>query len=136
MVGVTVNQARVREGSIQRGARKMDGLDRLSVGIHTGSPAAFVQPLNRSKMGRQMSRAGVIVATLAACTSSSSAQTALERGKYLVSTIMACGNCHTPKDASGAPILARELSGGLTFTIPPYNGVAANVTPDRETGIG
>ena len=49
---------------------------------------------------------------------------------------MACGNCHTPKDASGSPIMDRELSGGITFTIPPFNGTASNITPGRETGIG
>ena len=84
----------------------------------------------------QMIRMTALVAALAVCASSANAQTALERGKYLVNTIMACGNCHTPKDPDGAPILERELSGGLAFTIPPFNGTAANVTPDRETGIG
>jgi hypothetical protein len=83
-----------------------------------------------------MIRPTVLVATLVACGSSANAQAALERGKYLVNTIMACGNCHTPKDSNGTPILERELSGGLTFTIPPFNGAAANITPDRETGIG
>jgi mono/diheme cytochrome c family protein len=87
-------------------------------------------------MGRLMFRSTVLVAALVACGSGANAQTALERGKYLVNTIMACGNCHTPKDSDGKPILERELSGGLTFTIPPFNGIAANITPDRETGIG
>ncbi len=64
------------------------------------------------------------------------AQTPAERGGYLVNTILACGNCHTPKDATGAPIMERDLSGGLVFTIPPFTGTAANITPDRETGIG
>ena len=62
---------------------------------------------------------------------------AVERGRYLVTTIMACGNCHTPKDAQGRPVAGKELSGGgVGFDIPPYLGVAANITPDRETGIG
>ena len=78
----------------------------------------------------------VAVAAVALCVSSAQAQTAQERGKYLVTTIMACGNCHTPKDASGSPIMDRELSGGITFTIPPFNGTASNITPDRDTGIG
>jgi len=61
----------------------------------------------------------------------------LERGHYLVTTIMACGNCHTPKDAQGRAIAAQELAGGgIGFDIPPFAGVAANITPDRETGIG
>ena len=28
------------------------------------------------------------------------AESPAERGSYLVNTIMACGNCHTPRDAS------------------------------------
>jgi mono/diheme cytochrome c family protein len=83
-----------------------------------------------------MIRSTVLVATIVAGASSVNAQTALERGKYLVNTIMACGNCHTPKDANGVPITERELSGGLFFTIPPFQGSAPNITPDRETGIG
>ena len=64
------------------------------------------------------------------------AQTPLERGSYLVNSILACGNCHTPKNAQGAPILERELSGGLSFTTPGFNVTASNITPDVETGIG
>lgn len=60
----------------------------------------------------------------------------VERGRYLVESIMACGNCHTPKDAEGQPIASRNLSGGLTFSPPPFVGTASNITPDRETGIG
>lgn len=64
------------------------------------------------------------------------AETPIERGGYLVNTIMACGNCHTPKDANGAPIPARDLSGGLSFNTPNFAGTASNITPDGETGIG
>ena len=64
------------------------------------------------------------------------AETPVERGSYLVNTIMACGNCHTPKDAAGMPITDKELSGGLSFTTPAFNATAANITPDKETGIG
>lgn len=63
--------------------------------------------------------------------------TPLERGRYLVTTIMACGNCHTPRDSEGRPIAGKELSGGgIGFDIPPFAGSSANITPDRETGIG
>jgi mono/diheme cytochrome c family protein len=71
-----------------------------------------------------------------AITGQASAQSPVERGSYLVNTIMACGNCHTPKDAAGAPIMERELGGGVSFTVPPFNATASNITPDRETGIG
>jgi mono/diheme cytochrome c family protein len=80
---------------------------------------------------------GVALA-LAGAMASAAAQTApLERGRYLVTTILACGNCHTPKDGEGRAIAAKELAGGgIGFDIPPYAGIAANITPDRETGIG
>jgi cytochrome c len=65
-----------------------------------------------------------------------SAESPVERGEYLVNTIMACGNCHSPRDANGRLIRDRALSGGLTFDTPGFVTTAANITPDRETGIG
>jgi mono/diheme cytochrome c family protein len=59
-----------------------------------------------------------------------------ERGAYLVTTIAACGNCHTPKDAAGRAIGGRHLSGGLEFDIPPAHVVVPNITPDADSGIG
>jgi len=64
------------------------------------------------------------------------AETPLERGTYLMRGIVACGNCHTPKDATGRPIADRELAGGFVINEPPFRAVASNITPDRETGIG
>jgi mono/diheme cytochrome c family protein len=77
-------------------------------------------------------------ATMAACllTGSAIAQTQVERGKYLVESIMGCGNCHTPVGPNG-PILDKALSGG-----PPigegnaFTAIPSNITPDLETGIG
>jgi mono/diheme cytochrome c family protein len=69
--------------------------------------------------------------------SATAAETLLERGTYLVNTILACGNCHTPKNAEGQAIAEKELSGGgVSFTTPAFNATASNITPDRETGIG
>ena len=65
------------------------------------------------------------------------AETPIERGSYLVNTILACGNCHTPKTPDGNPIAEKQLSGGgISFTTPAFNAVAANITQDDETGIG
>lgn len=63
------------------------------------------------------------------------AETLQERGSYLVNTVMACGNCHTPIGPTG-PDMSRALSGGLTFDEPPFTVTASNLTPDEETGIG
>lgn len=74
---------------------------------------------------------------VAAASAHVAAETPVERGCYLVNTILACGNCHTPKDAEGRPLEARELAGGgLSFDLPFFAGTASNITPDRETGIG
>ena len=92
-----------------------------------------MQPLNFA-----LPRTMLIVALLAGCAVPASVpESKVERGRYLVTTVMACGNCHTPKDAEGRPIAGKELSGGgVGFDIPPYAGRTANITPDLETGIG
>ena len=65
------------------------------------------------------------------------AETPVQRGAYLVKTIGACGNCHTPRDKAGKPIAGRELSGGFEFDDPGLGHiVGTNITPDKETGIG
>lgn len=64
------------------------------------------------------------------------AETALDRGAYLANTIMACGNCHSPRDPQGKPVAGRAFSGGLTVESPAFTTTAANITQDRDTGIG
>ena len=63
------------------------------------------------------------------------AQTPLERGKYLMETIVACGNCHTPQTPNG-PEPGRELVGGTPFEEPFGIAYAPNITSDKTTGIG
>ncbi|HEY2137002.1 MAG TPA: c-type cytochrome [Xanthobacteraceae bacterium] len=64
------------------------------------------------------------------------AQTPHQRGSYLVNSIGACGNCHTPRQ-QGVPDLTKQLSGGFqTFDEPWFTVKGANITPDKETGIG
>lgn len=63
------------------------------------------------------------------------AETPVERGRYIVEVIGACGNCHNP----GGPIdpdETRRLAGGTPITQPGMYAVPANITPDTETGIG
>jgi mono/diheme cytochrome c family protein len=74
--------------------------------------------------------------SLLAASNSATAETQVERGGYLVNSIMACGNCHSPRDAEGRVIADKALSGGLTFNTPPFVVTAPNITPDKETGIG
>jgi mono/diheme cytochrome c family protein len=63
------------------------------------------------------------------------AQTPVERGGYLVNTLMTCQNCHTPMGPNG-PQFDKALSGGLPFDTPAFSVTAPNITPDPETGIG
>ena len=66
------------------------------------------------------------------------AQTAgsVERGKYLVQGISACGNCHFQRGSKGEPLLDKGLSGGMLFDEAAFTAHAANITPDKDTGIG
>ena len=60
----------------------------------------------------------------------------LERGKYLMEGIVACGNCHMARGDKGQPLFDKGLSGGMLFDEPPFKAWAANITPDPDTGIG
>ena len=75
---------------------------------------------------------GALLTTMAGA----AAQTPLERGKYLMETIVACGNCHTQQTPQG-PRPGFELAGGLKIDdSPAFVAYASNITPDAETGIG
>ena len=64
------------------------------------------------------------------------AETLLERGTYLMQSIVACGNCHTPKGPNGE-IPGMELAGMAPFEkTPAFDVNAPNITQDKETGIG
>lgn len=78
---------------------------------------------------------GALLTTLAG-PSLAQKQTPLERGKYLMDSIVACGNCHLQRGAQGEPLFDKGLSGGMVFDEPPFKAYAANITPDAATGIG
>lgn len=77
----------------------------------------------------------ITAAALLAATTVTLAETPIERGRYLMRSIVACGNCHTPMGPQG-PLPGRELAGGTVFDEKPFTAVAPNITPDAETGIG
>ena len=60
-------------------------------------------------------------------------QDILKHGAYLVETVAACGNCHTPPVG---PMAGTELAGGFKFDFPEFTAYSANITPDEDTGIG
>jgi mono/diheme cytochrome c family protein len=79
--------------------------------------------------------AASLVAALSVGSALAQTQSAVDRGRYLVNTIMTCGNCHTPK-GPGGDLADKALAGGLRFDEPPFDVTASNITPDRDTGIG
>jgi mono/diheme cytochrome c family protein len=63
----------------------------------------------------------------------------LARGRYLVNGIGECFACHGPYESHAPgwpPVRGKEGSGLENFSSETPGLVAANLTPDRETGIG
>ena len=63
------------------------------------------------------------------------ASDALEHGRYLVESIVGCGNCHTPLGPNG-PVAGQNLAGRFVIEEEAFTAYAPNITPDKETGIG
>jgi mono/diheme cytochrome c family protein len=64
-----------------------------------------------------------------------SAQSPLERGRYLVEVLGACGNCHTPKGPEG-DLPGKHLAGGFQLDDVFGTWITPNITLDPETGVG
>src|ERR1700679_3647868 len=83
-----------------------------------------------------MLRLGLLCLLLSGFSDAAAADSAVERGDYLVNTILACGNCHAARDADGQIIADKGLAGGRVFSTPAFIVATSNITPDVETGIG
>jgi mono/diheme cytochrome c family protein len=93
-------------------------------------------PINPANGGSMLRSVVMGLAAALAAAGMAAAETPLERGSYLVNSIGACGNCHTPRQ-QGVPDPSKKLSGGFqTFDEPWFTVKGANITPDKETGIG
>lgn len=59
-----------------------------------------------------------------------------KRGEYLVKAVIACSDCHTPRDAMGAPDMTKFLAGNPDFVVLPNGDKlgSRNLTND-ETGL-
>jgi mono/diheme cytochrome c family protein len=79
----------------------------------------------------------IALALFLVAASAASAETPVERGKYLV-TITGCNDCHTPGGMLGQPDAKRILGGSDVGFGDPASGVwvGGNLTPDKETGLG
>lgn len=84
-----------------------------------------------------MALAGVVLGPVTHASAADSKAT-LARGKYLVTVVGGCGDCHTPGALMGQPEMNHFLGGAdVGFAIPGLGVfVPANLTPDRATGLG
>ena len=57
------------------------------------------------------------------------------RGNWIVSVAF-CSGCHDGQDDHHQPIEGKRLAGGAGFEIPQGKVYAANISSDKETGIG
>jgi mono/diheme cytochrome c family protein len=64
------------------------------------------------------------------------AETPLERGSYLVNSVMACDGCHTPRGPNGFVMEKRFSGGSQTWDTAAYTVKGSNITSDRDSGIG
>ena len=94
--------------------RTVDGLTGFELGIfYIYRSASFLAAGLRSKS----CVSSLSVSLLCFGSPAAYSETALERGAYLMRSIVACGNCHTPKDHEGKAIANQELAGGFDLKI-------------------
>lgn len=60
----------------------------------------------------------------------------IKRGEYLVNGPGACSNCHATRNPDLTITEGMEFSGGFHIVDPAFDVYSANITPDKETGIG
>jgi len=92
--------------------------------------------------GGKVSSGGVTGAGAGEGGAGGSANGDVTRGEYLVSHVLGCPDCHTPRLADGSPDPARFLAGNAMFADltpdDPDKGLVPtpNLTPDVDTGLG
>ena len=82
---------------------------------------------------------GLAAAAAMALAASAAAQdqdAMVKRGSYLVNGPMACANCHTPRAPDFSLLPGMDFAGGFKLVDPAFTVYTANITPDKETGIG
>jgi mono/diheme cytochrome c family protein len=60
----------------------------------------------------------------------------IKRGEYLLNGPVACSNCHASRAQDFSIIPGKEYAGGLQIVDPAFTVFTANITPDKDTGIG
>jgi mono/diheme cytochrome c family protein len=68
---------------------------------------------------------------------STAAPSSILRGEYLVRSVAGCGECHTPRDASGALDQSRWLAGVANrFDLVPYDDTMGGISAPNLTPAG
>ncbi len=80
--------------------------------------------------------ASAFVALLASPVAAQDQDALVKRGAYLVNGPMACANCHTPRNPDFSLKQDMPFAGGFHLVDPAFDAYSANITPDKETGIG
>jgi mono/diheme cytochrome c family protein len=78
----------------------------------------------------------LVACLFSACSPAAYQETLVTRGDYLVNSIVACGNCHTPRGADTKSISEMHLAGAFQVDRAEFTAYSPNITPDHETGIG
>jgi len=60
----------------------------------------------------------------------------VKRGDYLVNGPVACSNCHGTRNPDFSIQPGMEFAGGFHLVDPAFDVYVANITQDKETGIG
>lgn len=96
------------------------------------------RPITRGAFGPQAGTRSVVCSIVICLTTmtfglTAAADSVVERGAYLVNTIMACGNCHTPLGPDG-PMASKALAGRFLEKNPAFTAYASNITPAGPSG--
>jgi mono/diheme cytochrome c family protein len=79
---------------------------------------------------------GIGVAAFARPAAADDQAALLKRGAYLINGPVACANCHTPRAPDFSFLPGMDFAGGFRIVDPAFDVYAANITQDKETGIG
>lgn len=114
---------------------KMDKNDLIAIIAYLQTLKAIENKTKESKPDFPMNFIINTIPQKAAFTTLPSKDDLAKYGAYLTNAA-GCIECHTNAD-KGNLIAGMEFAGGRTFVIPgPKKIVSANITPDKETGIG
>lgn len=78
----------------------------------------------------------VAAATVRRAANAQPKEVLLAQGRYLVDSVMGCGNCHATRLPDTTVVPGKELAGGRTYDTPLFKGTPGNLTSDTESGLG